>query len=416
MSARESLKERWDNIDPKVRLRLVGLLAVAGVFIIAISVVGGGGATKRGPAQAGRVENVLNAADGTPLGVDGVTVELREMETRLREVEAENEKMRRSIETGAPGAASLDRRLEAELAAMRRQMDELAQRQTEAPARSQGPEQRATDPRVGAHVPNGPVDASLSPQALSPPAYGTIRTIEAQPEAAPKPQSTPTRSSTSKDKEEGLYLPATTMIQAVLLSGVDAPSGSSGSRDPMPVLARLKHQAILPNRFKAEVEDCNILLEARGSLSDERAHMRSTTLACTRRDRSIIELPLSGYAIGEDGRAGVRGIVVNKQSRVIGYALLAGMAEGASMAIGGNRNNTSLGGAASELNFSQAGTTGVGRGTSSALDRIAQWYIDQANELMPIVEIDSGRPVVIVLLKGVSMAPLVAPRVTSRSN
>ena len=39
-------------------------------------------------------------------------------------------------------------------------------------------------------------------------------------------------------------------------------------------------------------------------------------------------------------------------------------------------------------------------GASSALDRVAKYYLDLADTMHPILEIDAGRPVTLILIKG----------------
>jgi conjugal transfer pilus assembly protein TraB len=200
---------------------------------------------------------------------------------------------------------------------------------------------------------------------------------------------------------EQYYLPSGSMITGVLLTGVDAPTGRSAVRDPVPVLVRVKYEAVLANRFRADVRECFMILEAVGDLASERAMMRSTGVSCIRKDRTVIDVPIQGWAVGEDGRAGMRGRLVTKQGEAIRKAMLAGFADGVSRAFGGN-NNISLGRQES-VDYGQSAQQGFVGGASTALDRIAQYYLDLADQLHPVVEIDSGRKVTIILLKGRQM-------------
>ena len=53
-----------------------------------------------------------------------------------------------------------------------------------------------------------------------------------------------------------LFIPAGSILSGNLLNGLDAPTGKGARREPFPVLARLKVEAILPNRFRADVREC----------------------------------------------------------------------------------------------------------------------------------------------------------------
>lgn len=113
----------------------------------------------------------------------------------------------------------------------------------------------------------------------------------------------------------------------------------------------------------------------------------------------MIETGLKGYAAGEDGKAGVRGRLVAKQGQFIARALLTGFLQGAADVLD-QSDNISFGFAQSQAEQDQGGNlwgSAALRGTGNALDRIAQFYIDQAYNLFPVIEIDAGRQVDIVL-------------------
>jgi conjugal transfer pilus assembly protein TraB len=46
---------------------------------------------------------------------------------------------------------------------------------------------------------------------------------------------------------------------------------------------------------------------------------------------------------------------------------------------------------------------GVGAGVGKALDRLSQYYITLAEKMFPIIEVDAGRVVDVVLTKGVTL-------------
>lgn len=192
-------------------------------------------------------------------------------------------------------------------------------------------------------------------------------------------------------------LPATSILTGTLITGLDASTASQSRRDPFPVLLRLQKTAILPNRYQADVRECFVLLAGYGDLSSERAYLRGETVSCVLMDGSVIETRLQGYAAGEDGKAGVRGRLVTKQGQFIARALMIGFIEGVAEVLQ-QGDTVTLG-----LSQSQDGEgsnpwgSAALRGTGNALDRIAQFYIDQAYNLFPVIEIDAGRQLDIVL-------------------
>ena len=122
--------------------------------------------------------------------------------------------------------------------------------------------------------------------------------------------------------------PAAPSRAAVLLGGLDAPTGGQAQRNPQPVLLRLADNAILPNQFRARVKECFIVGAGYGDVSSERAYIRTESLSCVTRDGTAIDVPVKGYVAGEDGKAGMRGRLVSKQGQILANALLAGVASG----------------------------------------------------------------------------------------
>lgn len=193
-------------------------------------------------------------------------------------------------------------------------------------------------------------------------------------------------------------LPATSILTGTLITGLDAPTGAQAQGEPLPVLLRLKKEAILPNRFKADVRECFALLGAYGDLSSERAHMRGETMSCILHDGTILEQPLRAFAVGEDGKEGPRGRLVRREGTFIARALMVGFLEAAANAFDDNQVALIGGGAALDVEGAQAAATSLGGATAgNALGRIADWYIEQAFQLFPVIEIDAGREIDVVL-------------------
>jgi conjugal transfer pilus assembly protein TraB len=104
----------------------------------------------------------------------------------------------------------------------------------------------------------------------------------------------------------------------------------------------------------------------------------------------------------------LRGRLVDKQGRSVGLAGLAGLAEGASQALG-SRGTIVTTGAGTEL-LTQSGS----RGFSSSLDRIAEVYLERADRLSPVLELAGSREVTFALVRGVSLATAKATATQTR--
>ena len=125
--------------------------------------------------------------------------------------------------------------------------------------------------------------------------------------------------------------------------------------------------------------------------------MRGVAISCILRDGTVIQRDIQAYTAGEDGKVGVRGRRVDKRGAVVGRAIALGVLEGVADAF-----DTSLEIAITQGNVSpQLGAFGGGVG--GAFDRVAEWYLEQADALFPVIEVDNGREVDIVLTEGLAL-------------
>lgn len=216
--------------------------------------------------------------------------------------------------------------------------------------------------------------------------------------AAGKPAAAPRTVST--------FLPVG-FTQARLLGGLAAPTGGQAQSNPVPVLLRLVDLAVLPNGFRGQVKDCLVVAEGFGDQSAERAYIRTTLLSCVLRDGRVLEVPIKGSVFGEDGMNGVMGKLVTKQGAILTNALMAGIASGIGSGIAQASqvtSSTTLG----PINSSPTDTAGilrqgVGTGVGKALDRLAQYYISLAERTFPVIEVQPGRLVDVVIQQGVTL-------------
>lgn len=225
-----------------------------------------------------------------------------------------------------------------------------------------------------------------------------------------QPKEDPAAKAKEKEKKEMLYLPAGSIITATFINGLDAPTGQGARREPFPAALRVQHEAILPNHFRADIRECFLLISGYGELSSERAYLRGETLSCVRSDGGVIETRLESYAVGEDGKAGVKGRLVSKQGQIIARALLAGMLSGMSEAFNvepvpiiatqstGSTQFQDRGGFGGEFFRSAAA-----KGASNAMEKIADYYLEMAEGIFPVIEITSGRQIDIIITRGTEL-------------
>ena len=224
-----------------------------------------------------------------------------------------------------------------------------------------------------------------------------IYTTESQPQLA------------DVDKEkEAINIPAGTILTGVLLNGLDAATGKKARKDPFPVVVRIQHDAIMPNLFSADVKECFATLAGYGDLSSERAYLRGEKFSCITEDEETIEIDFPSYAVGEDGKAGIRGRLVSKEGSLIAKTALAGFLGGVAEAFGSSPvpviqtdpSSTPL----FQDNFtSDTVNYGVAKGASAVAERLADYYMDLADQIFPVIEIDAGRKIDIVITSGIKL-------------
>ena len=129
-----------------------------------------------------------------------------------------------------------------------------------------------------------------------------------------------------------MFMPAGSIISGTLITGLDAPTSNQSKQDPFPALLRIKHEAILPNRYRMDIRECFLIASGYGDLSSERAYMRAERISCVKKDGGIIETSMDAYSVGEDGKAGIRGRLVSKNGQLIAMTLLSGFVSGISQA------------------------------------------------------------------------------------
>ncbi len=211
------------------------------------------------------------------------------------------------------------------------------------------------------------------------------------------------------DDTEEVVIPTGSIIEAVVLSGMDAPTNQGTRRDPFPALLRFKKEAILPSRYHADVRECFLVAAGYGDMSSERVFLRGETLSCGFDGGVFSETAMDSYAVGEDGKAGVRGRLVSKDGLLLSRALVAGFAEGISKAFDINvvpvinTSDTNNKANVQTLDAADAARTGAIGGISTAMEKLADRYLELADQIFPVVELDAGRIVTFIVTRPVRM-------------
>lgn len=437
----------WDNMDPGHRRVAAIILGIAGLFAIMSLVTGGDESSSRKTRDSVK-RSVLTDQDTRSIGIDALTA-------KVKTVESENASLTKDLERVQSELADIKRRrgndpdVARQMAVLQSQLKNLTnQAKTlgwkvadiqegyfqvpgeESSSTQKKPQEAKQDPKVQSELPDVDAAKTTSVEAglNDDPSYyfrsAPVRPTSPAPVAgAPDLQngaqagggltiftveSVRQDDSLEADKEP-VFLPSGTIISGVLLNGLDAATGRGARKDPFPALVRIQKEAILPNHFQADIKDCFGLLSGYGELSSERAMLRGETFSCVTHNKEWIEIAFPAYAVGEDGKAGIRGRLVSKAGSLIAKTSLAGFAAGIAEAFDTSpvpviQTGDVSGGRVFQDSFSSDATKhGASQGASAALTRLADYYMDMADQIFPVIEVDAGRQIDIVLTSGVKL-------------
>jgi conjugal transfer pilus assembly protein TraB len=423
-----TLRRRWtglvESMSPRTRQwATIGAIAAAAVAILwAVFAMGSGDTAQRAASASGKTDlkptNVDLMAPGAALKPEEVWIGKAGRE--LDQYKADREDQRR-----------INRERQEQQDALLRRFAELEARLKGAavaePPKPASAPALVSPPAVAAPPTRFPPDAPLARQSGLPPPPPPAGVRTGMPlgapgfapgmgaDAPPQPALVRVTLATPGKAQEGsadagksspqtidTFLPVS-FTRGVLLGGLDAPTGGQSQTNPHPVLIRLSDNSVLPNRYRAEYRECFVIAAGYGDISSERAYLRTESLSCVRADGTALEVRIQGSVYGEDGKVGMRGRLITKQGQMLANALLAGVVSGIGQGIStaNTTYSTSAFGSVATTTGSDALKAGLGSGVGKALDRLAQYYIKLAEQTFPIIEIDAGREIDVVLTKGV---------------
>ena len=200
-----------------------------------------------------------------------------------------------------------------------------------------------------------------------------------------------------------VYLPVG-MMEAVLLTGLDALVGNQAQSNPEPVLARVQTPAVLPNDVRANLKGCFVVGNGIGILAKERVDIRAVSLSCVDdSERTVIDQPIKGYFVDTDGKKGLSGNVVTRDGAIVGRAFATGVLDGfgqVAQASAGTQSISPLG-STRIFDTEEAVVAGVGQGIGNAAQTLSEYYLDLAKTVSPVIEIGTQKRAVLVIQEGV---------------
>ncbi|SNB45425.1 TraB/VirB10 family protein [Geobacter sp. DSM 9736] len=215
-----------------------------------------------------------------------------------------------------------------------------------------------------------------------------------------------TAQSEDKKKEPAaLYLPPSFM-EAILLSGLDAPTSSEAKGNPVPALLKVKTPAFLPNSVRADLKGCYVIADGKGNLATERAELLLVSLSCLdRKGRAVIDQKVKGFVVDQDSKIGLRGRVVAKMGSMIARSMIAGFFGGVGDVLKSSATTTAISplGTTQTISPTDLAKAGVGNGLAAGFKDIEKFYMELAHQTMPVIEVSAAKPVTLVISEGVNL-------------
>lgn len=204
-------------------------------------------------------------------------------------------------------------------------------------------------------------------------------------------------------------IPAGTVVKCLLVSSADCSVGIHTASDPNTVLLQPISNGKLPKKVQVALKGSRILGTAVGDIASERVRIRAERMTLMLGSTGdFVETSIAGFVSGEDGKEGLRGVVVDRSGAIISRAAFASFLQGVGQSVQATLNNQTLeklskvGDTQSILDvdtFRNAGITGG----NTALSKLADYYIKRAEQLQPVIQIQAGRTVDVIFLKSVKL-------------
>ena len=233
-----------------------------------------------------------------------------------------------------------------------------------------------------------------APPPAPPPRLRILRPGDAEPTQG---SGTPPPAPPPQEGGPWVRLPVGSLVTGELLTGAFA---TKVRGDALPVLVQLRSAYSGPNDTEIPLEGCLMIGKATADLQSVRARVEAVSLSCVLPDGTSFERPVKGYFTGEDGTLGVPGRWEFRSGRWLANLLSA-------------MGTTAAGVYADVAIARELGAAGAilgDVGTSETTARVQGFFLERAEEILPVVWVESQTPVYVVMLEGLTIEGLPADR------
>jgi len=240
----------------------------------------------------------------------------------------------------------------------------------------------------------GGMGADIQPVSMEPDSIESFGDLSSK-EVPPPPPSEPGRIA---------FIGAGDSVGVKLLAGVNAPTDGT----PYPVLFRLATDVSGPDGSQLPLGEARIIAAAQGSLADSRVLFRLTKMSIRLPNGRRRVVDVDGWVVGEDGLRGMPGVSIDPLGKAIGAAGIVGGLAG--LGDGVERSSRKITrdyfGQTESVAKGDLGLFAGGKALSGAANEWSGILADRVRQLVPHVEVLSGREGTAIFAKSVSIKGL----------
>ncbi|MCP9269142.1 conjugal transfer protein TraB [Xenorhabdus sp. XENO-1] len=194
------------------------------------------------------------------------------------------------------------------------------------------------------------------------------------------------------------YIPSGSFAKSMLIEGADTNASVTGNEATVPMQLRIIGKVEMPNSKTYDLTGCFVGLEAYGDVSSERAIVRTRKISCIK-GKDVIDLPIAGH-VNFMGKNGIKGEVVMRNGKILGWAWGAGFINGIGKGIDKAAQPVVGLGATAAVGAMDILKSGAGSGSSKAAQTLSDYYIKRAEQYHPIIPIGAGNEITVVFQDG----------------
>jgi hypothetical protein len=194
-------------------------------------------------------------------------------------------------------------------------------------------------------------------------------------------------------------------VRVKLLAGVNAPTDGT----PYPVVLKLISNVMGPDGNAVPLGEARIIAAAQGSLTDSRVLFRLTRLSIRLPSGKRKEFPIDGWIVGEDGIRGLEGVLIDPIGKAIVGAGMAGGLAGLGQGIAAANVQNRLYANGNQYSTVDSGDVGKYAGGVALSSTATEWQAiikDRLSQLVPVVQVLSGREATAVFSQSIAIPEL----------